>query len=290
MITIATRSSATTVTSRRIFSFASLDGVATDAASLTCSVWDVTFQRGDGVFEVCRVMEDSRGISKPRCVSLHLDRLERSAAAIDLPLPPREELEKWIRDAAASQTGVDGIVRCMVTRGGGSQGYGHHLSGLHAPSSTFIMWQPFPPQPECYRLLPMCAPWHPAGFENNSDWDAVKWLSYGPNVHTTRIAQKQGYDDALLLARGNSNDSNKNRIVLDGPNWALAWKRNDGVLCTPSWKDLGLLQSTSCTILLEAAKTMGIPVEEGIYRLENVERHAAAFWAMSTTRDLIPVV
>ena len=91
------RSRAIPTISRRSASFASLDGEETDAAALKCSVWDVTFQRGDGVFEVCRIVKHSNHIPKPRCLSLHLDRLERSAAAIDLPLPPRHELEQWIR-------------------------------------------------------------------------------------------------------------------------------------------------------------------------------------------------
>ena len=30
----------------------------TPAASLKCSIWDVTFQRGDGVFEAVRVVAD----------------------------------------------------------------------------------------------------------------------------------------------------------------------------------------------------------------------------------------
>ena len=72
----------------------------TPAASLKCSIWDVTFQRGDGVFEAVRVIKDSNGVPAPRAVSLHLDRLERSAAALELPLPPRGQLEAWLRDAA----------------------------------------------------------------------------------------------------------------------------------------------------------------------------------------------
>lgn len=268
-------------------SFASLNGVPTNAATLTCSVWDASFQRGDGVFEVCRVIA-----GKPRCVEVHLDRLERSAAAISLKLPAtRQELEQWIRDAAAAAGGENGMVRVMITRGGGSQGYGHHLGNeLHAPPSTFILWQPLPAQPESYRLLPMCAPWHSGGFDNK-DWAAVKWLSYGAHVHSTRLAQKRGYDDALLLSRGDERIADiRDRVVLDGPNWALAWIRNDGTFCTPSWKELGLLESTSCMIALEAAQRMGVPVEEGIFTLADVEQHATAIWAMSTTRDLIPVV
>lgn len=295
MITIAQSKLASRLILRskgaQLFStFASVNGAPTPAAKLTCSVWDVTFQRGDGVFEVCRIVKDTTNeMSKPRCLSLHLDRLERSANALDLPLPPRRDLEQWIRHAA-SQGGCPGIVRCMVTRGGGMQGYGHHLGEeLKAPSMTFIMWQPLPTQPESVRLLALPAPWHPGGF-GGEDFAAIKWLSYGPNIHSTRIAQKRGYDDALLLSRGSDDAPDSDRVVLDGPNWCIAWKRNDGTLCTPSWKELGLLQSTSCTIALQAAKLMGMPVEEGTYTLGDIERHATAAWIMSTTRDVIPVV
>ena len=86
--------------SRHSSTFASLNGVPTPAASLKCSIWDVTFQRGDGVFEAVRVIKDSNGVAAPRAVGLHLDRLERSASALELPLPPRGQLEAWLRDAA----------------------------------------------------------------------------------------------------------------------------------------------------------------------------------------------
>ena len=92
--------------SRHSSTFASLNGVPTPAASLKCSIWDVTFQRGDGVFEAVRVVQDRDGVPAPRAVGLHLDRLERSAAALELSLPPRAHLESWLRDAARNGGGV----------------------------------------------------------------------------------------------------------------------------------------------------------------------------------------
>mmetsp|Transcript_3528 Transcript_3528/g.5316 ORF Transcript_3528/g.5316 Transcript_3528/m.5316 type:complete len:394 (+) Transcript_3528:77-1258(+) len=319
-------------------SFASVDGVPiTDAAKLQCSVWDMTFQRGDGVFDVCRVVPSSSSISddnmnitdskmstketaKPRCINLHLDRLERSAAAINLKIPPRNQLEQWLRDAAKAATSMDsntadyGILRCIITRGGGFPGYGDHLGeSLDAPSKTFIMWQPITQFQQIFKLLPICAPWHPGGFgqkqkggysndddndeDYNNEWSAIKWLSYGFNVHTTRLSRTMGFDDALLLARGygvpdddTTAQSNDNRVVLDGPNFALAWITHDNTFCTPCWKQLGLLQSTTCTIAIDAARRIGFDVQEGIYRLADIKKDAKAVWVMSTTRNLIPVV
>ena len=99
--------------SRHSSTFASLNGVPTPAASLKCSIWDVTFQRGDGVFEAVRVVVDRDGLPAPRAVSLHLDRLERSASALELPLPPRAHLESWLRDAA--RNGGEQCINQIVT-------------------------------------------------------------------------------------------------------------------------------------------------------------------------------
>ena len=101
--------------SRHSSTFASLNGVPTPAASLKCSIWDVTFQRGDGVFEAVRVVQDRDGVPAPRAVGLHLDRLERSAGALELPLPPRSQLEAWLRDAARNG-GEQRINQIVATR------------------------------------------------------------------------------------------------------------------------------------------------------------------------------
>ena len=258
-------------------SFASVDGVAVgDGAGVTCSVWDTTFQRGDGVFEVVRVVKNRAGEPVPRAVHLHLDRLERSAAAIRLPLPPRSDVERILRDAAAGG-GHGGMVRLMVTRGGGSPGYGDHLgAALDAPPRTFALWQPTSLKAS-QTLLPMVAPWHPAGFDV-ANWATIKWLAYGANVHSKRLAQERGFDDAVLLGRGwDAADDGppEDKVVLDGPNFAVAWV-TDGVplsgvslslprfepsglerrapaqvLHAPSWKDLGMLES--CTSRLAIA-------------------------------------
>lgn len=52
---------------------------------------------------------------KPRALELHLDRLVRSATAIDVPLPPRGAIADWI--TAAANAGGEGSVRLMATKG-----------------------------------------------------------------------------------------------------------------------------------------------------------------------------
>src|SRR5262245_30847383 len=60
---------------------ASVDGRVVDTSEAVIPAADDGLLRGDGVFEVIRLY---RG--RPFALSEHLDRLERSAAAIELPI------------------------------------------------------------------------------------------------------------------------------------------------------------------------------------------------------------
>ena len=68
--------------------------------------------RGDGAFEVIRLYE-----GRPFALGDHLDRLERSAAAIQLEFD-RAALEREIDALLAEAGGPDGQLRLIVTRGG----------------------------------------------------------------------------------------------------------------------------------------------------------------------------
>ncbi|EOD23057.1 hypothetical protein EMIHUDRAFT_95642 [Emiliania huxleyi CCMP1516] len=281
---------------RFVSTFASVNGERTDPRALTVSAWDVSFQRGDGVFEVVRVLPGG----KPRALSLHLDRLERSADAIQLPLPPRETLSDWCTAAAAD--GGIGSVRLMATKG---------AAEWDAPPTVFVMWQPLPSWPPSFSLQPAVAPWHAAGADG---WDAVKWLAYAPNLQSTRRAVAAGTLDALLLLamisassqRGRSqspggakgaaepkgaqaDDGLESLFVLDGPNFAVGWADESGALHFPDWRQLGLLQSTTQALAMRASETvLGRPAAEGVYQLSDV-LHASEVFVMSTTRGCIPV-
>ena len=177
----------------------------------------------------------------------------------------------------------------MVTRGGGSPGYGDHLPDLDAPPSAYCVWQPISgDDSKTFALEPMCAPWHPAGF--SPDWATIKWLAYGANMHAARLARRTGADDALLLARGwgvADDGPLGDRAVLDGPNFAVAWLE-DKVLKVPCWRRLGMLESITARLLLDAAAAENFRVDEGVHRLSDLDR-ADEVYVLSTTNDLTPV-
>ena len=124
-----------------------IDGERSGSASL--SVADGAVLRGDGCFEALRSYAGVAFAVEP-----HVDRLMRSAGALDLDPPDPVVLARWIRAAAAE--GGDGIVRVVVTRGS-------DVPGVETPSRCLVIHHPIPPQGPQVRLAPLPAPWHPAG-------------------------------------------------------------------------------------------------------------------------------
>jgi branched-chain amino acid aminotransferase len=94
-----------------------LDGALIPTREAKVSVFDHSFLYGDGVFETFRVADGLVFAMEP-----HLDRLERSAAAIALDLPgSRAELRAVILDTIAANGLSDCYVKSIVSRGAGPE-------------------------------------------------------------------------------------------------------------------------------------------------------------------------
>ena len=226
------------------------------------SVVDSSVLRGDGCFEVLKAYD---GV--PFAVLEHLDRLESSAAALDLVLPPREDLAAWV-DRVSRGMG-DSAVRIVVTRGSA-------IPDVPSEPQVIVFATSWPRLEGPARLMPVAAPWHSAG----EDWalSGAKLLSDAPNLSATREAKADGYDDALLVGRGG--------WLLEGPTFAVAWLV-DGILETPSL-DLGILDSITRRYALDDARKLGYEVVEGRWQLDRLE-DATEVMAMSTVREVQPV-
>ncbi len=224
--------------------------------SETVSVHDAGFVRGDGCFEAVRSYA-----GRPFAVAEHVERLQRSADALALELPHQDEITRWI-DEAATVAG-HGIVRIIATRGGPDSEV--------APPVVIVMTEPLPPKLTALALLPLRAPWHPAG----RPWElaGAKTLSYGPNVNATRLARAQGFDDAILLSDDDT--------LLEGPTFTIAWVV-DGVVETPSL-DLFVLDSITRRYVIDRSAVEG---RFGFSRLAA----ATEVFAVSTLKEVTPVV
>ena len=85
-------------------------GVAEGGGRPALDPLDLALVRGDAVFEALRVYA-----GRPFRLDAHLDRLARSAGAIDLPLPGG--LEDLATRAVAAAGGGDAVLRLICTRG-----------------------------------------------------------------------------------------------------------------------------------------------------------------------------
>src|SRR3954452_12490119 len=90
----------------------SIDGLVTETSAARIPGSDDGLLRGDGVFEVIRLYA-----GRPFALGEHLDRLQRSAAALELPVE-RDRFEAEISALRAKFGDHEAQLRLVVTRGG----------------------------------------------------------------------------------------------------------------------------------------------------------------------------
>lgn len=211
-------------------------------------------------------------------------RLARNARLLELPIPPLAELVDAVGTAAASRGSSPSdecLVRLMALRGAGG---GVSDDDDDTAPSVWVFDQPLAAAPPThFHLATVPAPWHSAG----ECWPlvddgrgAVKWLSYGPNVMSSRLARRTGAHDALLLSRDG--------LVLEGPRFCVGWFGRDGAFRTPCLS-LDILHSVTRSAVLEAAGREGVPVIEGRWHADELKANAVEVVAFSTGKNVVPV-
>lgn len=221
---------------------ASVDGTITATAEATIGLKDDGLYRGDGAFEVIRVYH-----GRPFALRDHLDRLGRSAGAIELEFD-RAALEREI-DALLDHAGaVDGQLRLIVTRGGRRIAATEPILG-HEDMLTLAT-----------------VTYAPTVILNG-----VKSLSYAANMEATRLARGRGAEEAVLV--------HPDGTVLEPPTSSIFWVSPEGELRTPMLS-LGVLESITRDRLVKA-----MHVEQGSFHIDDLRAASEAFLA-STTREI----
>jgi branched-chain amino acid aminotransferase len=183
----------------------SVDGRIGPVAEATVSITDDGFLRGDGAFEMLKIYG-----GRPFALTDHLDRLDRSASGIFLDYD-RSAFEREIEALLDASGHSDWALRLVLSRGGRRIAiiedlpafeHGLKLSSVRY-QSTIVLTQ-------------------------------LKTLSYGGNMRATRLAQRDGADEALLVEPDGS--------VLEAPTSTLFWVDADGGLHTPEL-ETGVLAS-----------------------------------------------
>jgi branched-chain amino acid aminotransferase len=221
---------------------ASVDGAISATGDAVVPLQDDGLYRGDGAFEVIRLYE-----GRPFALADHLDRLTRSAAAIELEFD-RAALEGEIGSLLVEFGDGDGQLRLIVTRGG----------------RRIAATEPLPPHAESVSVATVT--YSPSVILNG-----VKSLSYAANMEATRIAKGKGADEAVLVR--------PDGIVLEPPTSSIFWGSPEGALRTTAL-DAPVLESITRDRLVKA-----LDVEEGEWPVDDLRAAHEAFLA-STTREI----
>jgi branched-chain amino acid aminotransferase len=224
---------------------ASVDGRIAPTAETVIPLADDGLYRGDGVFEVIRLYT-----GQPFELGAHLDRLQRSAAAIELEVE-RSPLEREIAALLERNGDADAQLRLILTRGG----------------RRICLIEPAAEWGETVSLASVT-------YSPSVILTGVKSLSYAANMQATRIAKAAGAEEALLVR--------PDGIVLEAPTSSIFWADTDGVLKTPSLES-GILDSITRRHMVELLDAI-----EGEFDLAEALAASEAFLA-STTREIQPV-
>jgi branched-chain amino acid aminotransferase len=224
---------------------ASVDGRISATTAATIPLPDDGLYRGDGVFEVIRLYG-----GRPFALREHLDRLERSAAAIELSVE-RSLIEGELAALLAESGNGDAQLRIVLTRGG----------------RRILLVERLPQRGPSVRLATVT-------YSPTVILTGVKSLSYAANMQATRIAQGRGADEAVLVR--------PDGVVLEAPTSAIFWASPEGGLRTPSL-GAGILES-----ITRAQIVRSLHVEEGEFPVDDLLGAHEAFLA-STVREVQPV-
>jgi D-alanine transaminase len=225
-------------------------------------------QFGDGVYEVVKVYQ-----SKPFMLDEHLQRLEKSATAIQLKLNyTKQELKDIISEGIeiSELSEADAEVYLQVTRGIAQR---FHLFP-DVPSSTTMTIRPARSISESFRNNGV-----PVMLMDDERWENcyIKSLNLLPNILAKHAATSSGCYEAILV---------KNGYVTEGSSTNV-FAIKEGVLYTiPLSKKI--LHGITRHTVLELARKLDIPLKEESMTPEFLKAADEAF-ITSTTAEVLPI-
>jgi len=236
---------------------------------------DAGITRGDGCFEGIRVLTGEDGTSRIAKLERHLARMQRSAAALEIPFDPAGWAAFVTESIAQWHTPGEMSLKLVLTRGTADGGPTAFLTLSDVP--------PFYPRlrRDGLRVLTL-----PRGVPGDAFGDApwllggVKTLSYAVNMAAQREAERRGFDDVVFV----SSDG----VVLEAPTSSVVWSVGRSLRTTPTGAT-GILAGTTQQLLFERATDAGWDCGEQAVTVD--ELHAADIvWLVASVRGPVDVV
>ena len=202
-------------------------------------VENLAIWRGDGIFEAIAIHKGYLfGLDK------HLERFAKSAEKMFFEDIDFEKIKENLTSIASKYD--DGYMRVIIGRGTDKD-----------KSDVYIFYQNLINFPESFSLQSQKAHWQSGGDFSLDEVENIgsKTISYAMNLNQTRLAQKNGFTDSLLL--------NKDGIVLEGPTFCVSWIVDEQIY-VPTL-DLGILDSITRRTLIDIAKEADLDL-----KIENI--------------------
>ncbi len=242
-------------------------------AKAKVSILDRGFCYGDGLFETMRACKGK--IFRP---DRHLERLFLSLPQIFIDLPmTRQELKTVVQETLDRNKYKNAIIRLTVTRGINEPSF---QMDPESPPTLVVHVKPHQPLPKTiYRkgvqitLLTMPAPVLP-GVKKS-----LKTCNFLSNILVREISQRQGSMEGVIVdpVLGVTEGATSNLFIV-----------KEGVLKTPALNN-SVLEGITRRVVLEIARELKIPIEEGLLLAEDVLTADEVFITNSGI-DIVPVI
>jgi branched-chain amino acid aminotransferase len=252
-----------------------IDGAPVDAAQARVPVYDRGFLYGDSVYEVLRTFEGRMFELEP-----HLDRMEHSAAELQMKLPPRETIRRAIEETLRAAGEKNAYIRIMVTRGAGEIAL--DPAAADGPRLIVIVKEVTPPPASAYQegvevAIVGRSRSSPAAPGQTVD-PSVKSGNYLVSVLAVAEARRRGAYEAILcdgvgrITEGGSS----NFFIVSG-----------GRVQTPPLS-AGLLEGITRSVVMQLCRGAGVAVDEVPLWPADM-KHADEAFITSSVRGIVPV-
>ncbi|RMG68252.1 MAG: aminodeoxychorismate lyase [Nitrospirae bacterium] len=235
------------------------------------SINDRGFLLGDGVFETLRAYN-----GKPFLVSEHLERLSRAAQKLRITLNESPlEMVSIVERLLEMNNLKEAYIRITLSRGTGGRGI--EIDGCSEPTLLIITRAYEAPSEEIYKRGVRVGFLERKNTRLPEDYD-IKSISFLNNILSRLEVSDRGLFEGILL--------NSDGFITEGTVSNLFFIKR-GRLHTPSVES-GILKGITRGKVLEIAKSMGIEVEEGLYRKEQL-LEADEVFITNSLLEIVPV-
>ncbi|MFM2267014.1 MAG: hypothetical protein RL757_455 [Bacteroidota bacterium] len=173
-----------------------LNGELMPIGKASLPLTDLAILRGYGIFDFFRAID-----GKPMFLQQHLDRFERSAKAMHLPIPPRGELETQILTLIEQNAAPTLGIKLIATGGNSLDGY------EPAETTTFVLARPFnmPSRDSNLKLMTV---------KHRRELPEIKSLNYIFPIQTLPQQRAAQANDVLYHFGGYISESSRSNIFI----------------------------------------------------------------------------